>query len=473
MDATDLCYTSAVDLAGLIREKKVSPVEVMEALLARIEAVNPKINAYCTLIPEQAMEGARKAEAAVMRGEKIGPLHGVPVSIKDLIFTKGVRTTGGSMIYANFVPEADAIVVQRLKGAGAIVVGKTNTPEFGWKGVTDNPLFGITRNPWDLSKTPGGSSGGAGAAVAAGLGPLAIGSDGGGSIRIPASFSGIFGHKPSFGRVPQYPGFSGWETLGHTGPMTRTVRDAALLMDIIAGPDDRDRNSLPSGNLSYLSAVAHNRGGIKGLKVAWSQNLGYAAVDPAVREITFRAAQVFAELGCELEPADPAIENPEHCFRVIASSDTAANLTDKLDEWGDKMDRLLPRFVQMGQSFSGIEVQKANHQRQALWNCIQPFFEKYDLLLTPTLAVPPFEVESMGPRFIDGVKVSPTGWINFTFPFNLTWQPAATVPAGWTKDGLPVGLQIVGRRHDDVTVLRAAEAYEEANPWAQRRPAIA
>ncbi len=469
MDSTDLCYTPAFELAALMRDKKVSTVEVMEAFLSRIDSINPKLNAYCTLIPDQAMEAAGKAESAVMKGERLGPLHGVPVSIKDLVFTKGIRTTGGSMIYENFVPDADAIVVERLKAAGAIVTGKTNTPEFGWKGVTDNRLFGITRNPWDLSKTPGGSSGGAGAAVAAGLCPLAIGSDGGGSVRIPASFSGIFGHKPSFGRVPQYPGFSGWETVSHTGPMTRTVRDAALMMDVIAGPDDRDRHSLPATQLSYLNEI---EGGIKGLKVAWSKDLGYAPVDPVVREITSGAVRLFGNLGCELEEADPDIENPEHVFRVIVSTDTAANLGDKLDEWGDKMDALLPRFVQMGQSFSGVDLQKANHERKKFWDSIRPFFEKYDLLLTPTLAVPPFDVESMGPRHIDGVKVSPTGWLNFTFPFNLTGQPAATVPAGWTDDGLPIGLQIIGRRHDDVTVLRAAAAFEEAAPWAQRRPQV-
>jgi aspartyl-tRNA(Asn)/glutamyl-tRNA(Gln) amidotransferase subunit A len=251
--------------------------------------------------------------------------------------------------------------------------------------------------------------------------------------------------------------------------MTRTVRDAALMMDVIAGPDDRDRHSLPAAQLSYLNEI---EGGIEGLKVAWSKDLGYAPVDPAVREIISRAVQVFSSLGCELEEADPDIENPEHVFRVIVSTDTAASLGDKLDEWGDKMDALLPRFVQMGQSFSGVDLQKANHERKEFWDSIRPFFEKYELLLTPTLAVPPFDVESMGPRHIDGVKVSPTGWLNFTFPFNLTGQPAATVPAGWTDDGLPIGLQIIGRRHDDVTVLRAAAAFEEAAPWAQRRPQV-
>ncbi len=469
MDAMDLCYTPATELADLIREKKISPIEVMEALFSRLETVNPEINAYCTLLPEQAMEEAGKAEEAVAKGEKLGPLHGVPVSIKDLTFTKGVRTTGGSRIYEDFIPDEDAIVVERLKAAGAIVVGKTNTPEFGWKGVTDNPLFGITRNPWDLSKTPGGSSGGAGAAVAAGLGPLAVGGDGGGSIRIPASFSGIFGHKPSFGRVPQYPGFPGWETLGHTGPMTRTVRDTALMLDVIAGPHDGDRHSLPREQLSYLEETG---GGIKGLRVAWSQDLGYAPVDRVVREVTSSAVKVFSGLGCELEEADPDIENPERAFGIMVSSDTSAKLMDKVDEWGEKMDPMLLMFIQRGQKYSAVDLQKANLQRSDFWHSILPFFQKYDLLLTPTIPVPPFEVENMGPREIDGVSVSPTGWLNFTFPFNFTGQPAANVPAGWTEDGLPIGLQIIGRRHDDVTVLRAAAAFEEAAPWVQRRPPV-
>ncbi|HUO65822.1 MAG TPA: amidase family protein, partial [Terriglobales bacterium] len=248
MASDDLCWLPALELAALIRGKKVSPVEVTDAVLARIERVNPALNAFCTVTAEEARDAAQAAEVAVMTGEELGALHGVPVSIKDLVFTRRVLTTGGSRLFAEHVPEEDAVCVERLKGAGAVLIGKTSTPEFGHKGVTDSPLFGITRNPWNPSLTPGGSSGGAGAAVAAGLGPLAVGTDGGGSIRIPASFCGIYGLKPSFGRVPQGPGFPGWETFSATGPMTRTVRDAAAMLDAMAGPDDRDRLSLPVDN---------------------------------------------------------------------------------------------------------------------------------------------------------------------------------------------------------------------------------
>src|SRR5262245_41555938 len=246
MATNDVSWLSALELAAMIRKKAVSPVEVMDAVLARIEQTNPRLNAYCTMTADDARDAASAAEVSVMTGEPLGPLHGVPFSVKDLVFTRRVLTTGGSRLFADHVPEEDAVVVERLKGAGAILIGKTNTPEFGHKGVTDNPLFGATRNPWNLELTPGGSSGGAGAAVAAGLGPLAVGTDGGGSIRIPASFCGIYGLKPSFGRVPSYPTFPGWHGVTVTGPMTRTVRDAALMLDVMAGPDDRDQHSLPA-----------------------------------------------------------------------------------------------------------------------------------------------------------------------------------------------------------------------------------
>src|SRR6266852_5141381 len=250
----DLCWLSALELAAQIRAKKISPVEVVDAVLARIERMNPTLNAFCTLTVDEARDAAQAAEVSVMTGEEQGPLHGVPVSIKDLLFTRRLLTTGGSRLFAEHVPEEDAVSVERLKGAGAIILGKTNTAEFGHKAVTDNPLFGITRNPWSPSLTPGGSSGGSAAAVAAGMGPLALGTDDGGSIRIPASFSGTYGLKPSFGRVPRGAGFPGWETLSHTGPMTRTVRDAALMLEAIAGPDDRDRHSLPAAAHSFLAA---------------------------------------------------------------------------------------------------------------------------------------------------------------------------------------------------------------------------
>jgi Asp-tRNA(Asn)/Glu-tRNA(Gln) amidotransferase A subunit family amidase len=430
MGAAELTWLSAHELARRIRSKEISPVEVMEALLDRIAALNPSINAYCTLA----------AEVSILSGEPLGPLHGVPVSVKDLIFTRRLLTTAGSRLLADHVPEEDAVAVERLRGAGAIIVGKTNTPEFGFKGVTDNPLFGVTRNPWDLSRTPGGSSGGAGAAVAAGLGPLALGSDGGGSIRIPASFCGIYGLKPSFGRVPSGPGLPGWETLSHTGPLTRTVRDAALMLDVLAGPDDRDRHSLPApAGPPFLAACDD---GIAGFSVAWSADLGHGHVDPEIADLCADAAVRFEALGCHVEVVVPTWEDPEPIFRTLAAGEAYAAYRDRLE--------------------SG--------ERLEFWGEVQRFLARFDLLITPTVAVAPFALDALPIREIAGTAVSPLGWTPFTYPFNLTGQPAASVPAGFTAAGLPVGLQIVGRRHADRTVLAASAAWEAAAPWQARRP---
>src|SRR5262245_11660687 len=306
MATNDLPWLSALELAQLIRTKKVSPVEVVDAVLARVAQTHPRLNAYCTVTAEDARDAASAAEVAVMTGEPLGLVHGVRFSGKDLVFTRRVLTTGGSRLFADHVPEEDAVVVERLKGAGGIILGKTNTAEFGHKGVTDNPLFGITRNPWNPSLTPGGSSGGAAAAVAAGLGPLALGTDDGGSIRVPAAFCGIYGFKPSFGRVPKYPAFRGSETLSHTGPMTRTVRDAALVLDAIAGPDDRDRHSLPAEpGSSFVEACD---AGIAGLSVAWSADLGHGVVDPEAAELCAIAAERFEPLGCDVEVVGPPLD---------------------------------------------------------------------------------------------------------------------------------------------------------------------
>jgi len=469
MGNLEICCMSAMEMAEAIRAKKLSPVEIMDAILHRIEQLNPKVNAYCTIVAESARKQANQAEAMVMRGEETGPLHGVPVSIKDLIFTKGIRTTGGSKIYENFIPQQDAIVVERLKAAGAIVVGKTNTAQFGWVAITKNPLFGETRNPWNLELTSGGSSGGATASVALCMGPLAIGNDGAGSIRIPSSFCGVFGFKPSFGRVPQYPEFPGWETLSHTGPITRTVADAALAMEVIGGRDDRDLFALPETGLRYLPFLSAD---LKGLRVAWSKDLGYAAVDPQVSRITEAAVKTFTTLGCMVEPASPEASNPEKAFSTIVATRLPVVLQDKMEKWEEQIGQALARFVNQHKDKSAKEYLEACFEQLAYWDRIRPFFEKYELLLTPTVTVPPFQLGIYGPKEIAGIKIPPLGWMAFTYPFNLTGQPAATVPCGWTDDGLPIGLQIVGRRFDDVTVLKAAAAFEQASPWADKRPPL-
>ncbi len=450
MASNDLCWLPALELASLIRAKKVSPVEVTDAVLARIERLNPTLNAFCTITAEEARDAAQAAEVSVMTGEELGPLHGVPVSVKDLVFTRRVLTTGGSRLFAEHVPEEDAVCVERLKGAGAVLVGKTSTPEFGHKGVTDSPLFGITRNPWNPLLTPGGSSGGAGAAVTAGLGPLAVGTDAGGSIRIPASFCGIYGLKPSFGRVPQAPGFPGWETLSVTGPMTRTVRDAAAMLDVMAGCD----------------------AGLAGLSVGWTADLAYARVDPEVADLCAAAAELFEGLGCHVEVVTPGWDDPAEIFRTLAPAEIYGAWAARLADSEDQLDRSLVALLRHGQSITADQYLAAARRRHEFWTDVQRFLARFDLLLMPTVAVPPFEVGRPGLNEIDGQPVSPLGWIPFTFPFNLTGQPAATVPVGMTSSGLPVGLQIVGRRFADRTVLAASAAFEAAQPWAERRPAI-
>jgi aspartyl-tRNA(Asn)/glutamyl-tRNA(Gln) amidotransferase subunit A len=469
MAVSDLAWIPATRLAELVRGKQVSPVEVVETVLARIERLNGTLNCFATVTAEEARDAAVAAEVAVMTGESLGPLHGVPVSIKDLVFTRRVATTGGSRLFADHVPEEDAVCVERLKGAGAIIIGKTTTPEFGHKAVTESPLFGITRNPWNPALTPGGSSGGAAAAVAAGLGPLAVGTDGGGSIRIPASFCGIYGLKPSFGRVPQHPGFPGWETVSHTGPMTRTVRDAALMLDAIAGPDDRDRHSLPAAALSFLAAC---EGDIAGLSLAWSPDLGYARVDPEVADLCAAAAERFERLGGHVEVVSPSWEDPEEIFRVMVGAETWSAWGERVEADGEQMDRSLRALLRFGSGVTAAQYLAAQRRRHELWTDVQRFLARFDLLLTPTVAVPPFEVGRPGLNQVNGEPSSPLGWIPFCFPFNLTGQPAASIPVGFTSAGLPVGLQIVGRRHADHTVLAASAAFEAAQPWADRRPPL-
>jgi aspartyl-tRNA(Asn)/glutamyl-tRNA(Gln) amidotransferase subunit A len=400
----------------------------------------------------------------------VGPLHGVPFSGKALLFTRRLLTTGGSRLFADHVPEEDDVAVERLKGAGAVLLGKTTTAELGHKGVTDSPLFGITRNPWNPALTPGGSSGGAAAAVAAGLGPLALGTDDGGSIRVPASFCGIYGFKPSFGRVPKHPVFRGCETFSHTGPMTRSVRDAALVLDAIAGPDDRDRLSLPAdGGPPFIEACD---AGIAGLSVAWSATLGHAVVDPEVADLCAAAAERFESLGCHVEVVTPTWDDPEEIFRVMLAAETHAAWGDRLDDGAEALDRSLVALLRFGRGITAAQYLRAVHRRQDFWTDVQRFLARFDLLITPAVAVPPFPVGRPGLNEIGGRAVSPLAWMAFTFPFNLTGQPAATVPVGFTAAGLPVGLQIAGRRFADRTVLAASAAFEAAAPWAPATPRL-
>ncbi len=469
----DTCWMSASDLANAIRNKQVSPVELVRGVLERIEAINPKINAYVTLVPDSAMIEAKKAEEEVMKGEKLGVLHGVPFSVKDVTLTKGVRTTMGSKLMENFVPQEDAVHVARLKKAGGIMLGKTNTPEFAGMGVTENLVFGTTRNPWNLERTTGGSSGGAAAAIAAGLAPLAIGNDAGGSIRIPSSCCGVFGIKPQFGRVPGYPLLHLWETMNHEGPITRTVKDAALMLDVMAGPHWGDRHSIPPPKGSFVETL---RGGVKGLRVAWNPDLGYATVAREVREICEAAVKKFSEMGAEVEEAPLKFENPEATYMTIINAEWGAKLSlfGSLDKIKDKLHPfLVERRLATAQNLTAIDYLRATFARQELAAKMGQIFETYDLLLTPTLGVPAWRIglPTVYVVEVEGKPVGPVGWL-LTFPFNLTGQPAASIPAGWTEDGLPVGLQIVGRYYDEATVFRAAAAFEQASPWAHKKPPL-
>ena len=475
--ANEICRMDAVHLAEAIRSRAVSPVEVIDAVLDRMDRLEPTLHAFCTPTPDAAREDARRIEADLTSGRDAGPLAGVPVGIKDLVATKGVPTVMGSWAYRDFVPDEDDVVVERLKDAGAIVLGKTNVPEFGYSGVGHNPVFETTVNPWDTTKTSGGSSAGSGAAVAAGMGPFAIGSDGGGSVRIPSSFCGLVGIKASMGRVPlypgvkdeRYPGVSSWESLEHIGPMSRTVADGALMLSVIAGPDDRDRNTLPTADFDWTEAT---RGDIKGLRVAYSPDWGYAAVDPRVSDVVGRAVQVFSDdLGCDVVEAQPGWENPYEAFWGIVINETDLTGMRRLaDELGDRMTPHLREVLQ--QDWTAEQLTSAVVARKGVYNKMWRFMREYDLLLTPTLAVPPFETGIQGPTVIDGREVDQFEWLAFTFPMNLCGNPAATVPAGFTDDGLPIGLQIIGRHLDDPTVLRAAAAFEAAAPWADRWPPL-
>lgn len=477
LNAREISTIPATTLAKRIRAKEISPVEVVETTLRRMDVLEPILHAFCTRTDEAAMADAKRIEREIMAGNELGPLAGIPVGIKDLVSTKGIRTVSGSVAYRDFVPDEDDVVVERLKGAGAIVIGKTNVSEFGYSGVGHNPVFETTRNPWNPALTSGGSSAGSGAAVASGMGPFAIGSDGGGSVRIPSAHCGLYGLKASMGRVPlypgcrdeRYPGMSGWESLEHIGPMTRTVADAALMMSVIAGPDDRDRHSLPRADFDWTACL---KGDLKGLKIAYSLDWGYAAVDAEVRHIVHDAVSVFErDLGCTVTQDSPDFENPYNAFWGLVAMETDLRGMRKMVE--QYRDQMTPHFVDfLLRPWSAEEFTDAVITRKAVYNKMWRFMRKYDLLLTPTLAVPPFPVHMQGPEKIDGQIVSPFAWLCFTFPMNLTGQPAATIPAGFTKDGLPVGLQIVGRHLDDPTVLRASAMFEAAAPWADRWPPL-
>ena len=472
MSDRDLCFTPATELVRLYRRRKVSPLEVMQAVLARIDAVNPLVNAYVTLVREAALASARKATAALRGRATLPPLHGVPVSIKDLTATKGIRTTWGSKIFEHHVPADDALTVARLKAAGAIVVGKTNTPEFGAGGNTFNAVFGATRNPWNLGLTCGGSSGGAAVALATGMGPLAQGSDLGGSLRTPASFCGVVGFRTTPGLVPVYPRELAWDTLSVSGPMARTVPDIALMLSVMAGPDDRAPLSYDADTRAFPAAVA--RPSVRGWRVAWTPDLdGLIPVDAEVAEVAAGAARVFRSLGARVTTASPSFAELNDIVLGTRGLSMAALHGDRLATWRASMQKGLVWNIEQGLALTARDIGRAEKLRTVLWERVRRFMERYELLVLPTVAGKPFPVEQPYPTELQGKPLENyTQWFFLTYALTVTGLPVISVPAGFTRDGLPVGVQIVGRRRQEVSVLRAAAALEAAAPWADRIPPV-
>lgn len=469
MPTESIWQMTAVAISSAVRSGEISAVEVTEAILDRIETVDPQLNAFCISMADSARATALSIDEQVSRGEDPGRLAGVPISIKDNLYIEGERTTFGSKWFEDNVTSEDTPLVARLKEAGAVLIGRTNSPEFGWKGATDNLVFGTTRNPWNTDRTPGGSSGGASAAVAAGMGPVGIGTDGGGSIRIPAAFCGLFGIKASFGRVPNYPATT-VDSLRHKGPLTRTVGDAALVLDVIAGPDDRDSLSLPADTISYSEVLEE---GISGWKIAYSPDMGFGEVDPEVAALCAAAAERFSETGATVDTVSLDWPDPYECWNIYFYGGIAGSLGPRLAAEGDQLDPGLKALVDEGVKLSGGEFARAALDRFAYWQRVVALYEDYDLLVTPGTAVPPFPVGLDNAAPMPGQEARPLLWTPFTYPFNLTGQPASVIPCGFTDDGLPVSLQVVGRRYDDAGVLRASRAYERIAGWADRWPELA
>jgi aspartyl-tRNA(Asn)/glutamyl-tRNA(Gln) amidotransferase subunit A len=462
---SDVALLPATELLKMYRRRELSPVEVTEATLRRIEAYNPRVNAYVLVDAERALVRARESEERYLTGTPRGRLDGVPASIKDLILTRGWPTLRGSRtIDPHQEWNEDAPVVARLREHGAVILGKTTTPEYGWKGVTDSPLTGSTVNPWDSTRTAGGSSGGSAAAVALGMGPLSVGTDGGGSIRIPAAFCGIVGLKPTYGRVPLWPA-SPFGTLSHAGPMVSTVQDAALMLTVLAEPDVRDWTSLPPEDVDYVDALG---GGVEGLRVAFSPDLGYVSVQPEVQEPVRAAVRVFEDMGAEVEQTNPGFQDPLEFFNLHWYAGAANALRAYGEERREIMDPGLIEIANEGAEYSLLQYLEAVGRRSELAIHMGRFHAEYDLLLTPAVPLPAFESGREVPA--GSTHRRWTGWTPFTYPFNLTQQPALSVPCGFTSAGLPVGLQIVGAKHEDALVLRAAHAYQTANPLTDRRP---
>lgn len=470
MSDLDLAYATATELARLIRTREISPVEVIENALARIEDVNPKLNCFCFVYPEEALDKARAVERASLAGEDLGPLAGIPIAIKDLTPTKGKRTTLGSYVYEHWVPGHDAAIVEKLTAAGAIMVGKTATPEFAHSGFTESPLWGVTRNPWDLSRTPGGSSGGSGAAVASGCAPLAEGTDMGGSVRIPAAECGIVGLKPSLGRIPMDILPSLFDNISHFGPLARSIDDAALFLAVAQGPDERDIQSIGTA-LEIPQPIPAD---IEGRRLALSLDLGCYAVHPEIEANARAAAQALRDMGASVEEvALPWSVEVDRAWTAMWRVFMAAYFGQHLEQWRDKMDPAVVQLIEAGFAMSAVDYKRLEIVRSRQWGDLANVLSRFDALLAPTMAQPPAPVED---KANEKPSIDSQGRLlsrSMTEPFNLVGQcPALSVPSGFTGEGLPTAISICGRRYDDLTVLKIGAALEQARPWRATQPPI-
>jgi amidase len=468
---SSICFLSAVEMARLIRAKKLSAREALALHLKQIERVNPKVNAIVTLVPDMAAEAAARADEMQARKEKLGPLHGLPVAHKDLMETRGIRTTFGSPLYKDYIPTEDDLIVERIRQAGAITIGKTNTPEFGAGSQTFNTIFGATRNPYDLTKTCGGSSGGAAVALACGLVPVATGSDTGGSLRNPAAFCNMVGFRPSIGRVPNPKAAFGWSTLSTSGCLGRSVADLAFTLSTIAGPDARAPLSIDQPGELFAHPLERN---FKGVRVAWFKNLDGVPFDARVRTVVDGHRATFESLGCIVEQAEPDFAPAEISFRILRAWVSAATYGQRLREHPDAFKDTLKGEIEEGLRLTGADLTRAETAHGQIWRRFQAFLEKYEYFILPTTQLPPFDIDTPYPSEIAGVKYENyIDWMKSCWYISATGNPAASVPGGFTPDGLPVGVQIVGRDKADFSVLQLAHAFEYATGFGKKRPAIA
>lgn len=470
MNNTELCFFTATKLASLIRQKELSAKEVMEAHLAQIERVNPQVNAIVTLLPERALEAAQQADDALARGEEVGPLHGLPIAHKDLADTKGIRTTYGSPIFKDHVPTENGLIIERLQQAGAISIGKTNTPEFGAGSQTFNEVFGATHNPYDLSKTCGGSSGGAAVALACGMIPLADGSDMGGSLRNPASFCNITGFRPSPGRVPSYPKQMGWSSLAVEGPMARTVEDVALMLSAIAGPDARSPIAIREPGSAFRAPLARD---FSGVKIAWSRDFGELPVAPSVTSTLDAQQDAFNTLGCLIEEAQPDFTDADDVFKACRAWAFAVKFAPMLETDRDQLKESVIWNTEMGLKLSALEMGQIESKRTMLYHRVREFMSTYEFMIFPVSQVPPFDITQEYITEINGIQMHTyIDWMKSAYYISNLGLPAISVPCGFTKEGLPIGVQIVGRHQDDWGVLQLAYAFQQATEFWKQRPGI-